>query len=84
MDKTDPLAERLQIAIDCWRRGHNTPISTEVLAREVRAFLAERVTAKKVADALLNVRTSGRPLSVNVRGQLEAAVLALLRREVGG
>ena len=54
-----------------------------IAAAEVRAFLAERVTVEKVADALLNVRTSGRPLSVSVRGQLEAAVLALLRREVG-
>ena len=82
---TDPLAERLYIAHEHWENAEGPiPDMFTMFANEVRAFLAERVTAKKVADALLNVRTSGRPLSVNVRGQLEAAVLALLRREVGG
>ena len=45
------LAERLQLAIDCWRRGHNTPISTEELACEALAFVAERLP-KTPADVI--------------------------------
>ena len=40
-DLLPALAERLQITIDCWRRGHNTPIPAEELAREALAFVAE-------------------------------------------
>ena len=69
---TDPLAERLGI-LARERAASNPTYIGELLAAEVRAFLAERVTWQKIDDAISG--TNKREAS---------AVLALLRREVGG
>ena len=83
LDKTDPLAERLYAFLR--QRPVNCSMSdAEDVAAEVRAFLAERVTMKKARQeagvcsvSCLHDRCRGAGEAIN-------AVLALLRREVGG
>ena len=81
MDKTDSLAERLErvdhgvlCSCDTMRTNPHAPSCRLFkVTAEVRAFLAERVTWQKIDDAISG--TNKREAS---------AVLALLRREVGG